>query len=85
MDLMKFFSRSSSKDVASNRLKLILIHDRATLSPEILENIKEDILNVISKYAEIDDRDIDVKITSQDEIEGASPALLASIPIKRMR
>lgn len=85
MDLMKFFSRSSSKDVASNRLKLILIHDRATLSPDILENIKEDILNVISKYAEIDDRDIDVKITSQDEIEGASPALLASIPIKRMR
>lgn len=85
MDLMKIFSKSSSKDTASNRLKLILIHDRATLSPEILENIKEDILNVISKYAEIDDRDIDVKITSQDEIEGASPALLASIPIKRMR
>lgn len=85
MDLMKIFLKSSSKDAASNRLKLILIHDRANLSPDILENIKEDILSVISKYAEIDDRDIDVKITSQDEIEGASPALLASIPIKRIR
>lgn len=86
MDLFKIFSpKPSPKNVAKERLKLILIHDRAMLSPEILESIKEDILRVLSKYIEIDNGEIDVKMTPMEEIEGDAPALIASIPIKRTK
>lgn len=85
MDLFKFFSKQSSKDVAKERLKLILIQDRNSISPELLEAIKEDMLNVISKYIEIDDEDMDIKMSKIEEVEGMSPALIASIPIKRIK
>jgi cell division topological specificity factor MinE len=86
MDLFKIFStKTSSKDVAKERLKLILIHDRANISPELLDAIKEDILTVLSKYVEIDNGEVDVKMTTTEEIQGDTPALIASIPIKRMK
>ncbi|QAT39588.1 cell division topological specificity factor MinE [Clostridium sp. JN-9] len=86
MDLFKFFSsKPSPKDMAKERLKLILIHDRADLSPELLEAIKGDILKVISKYVEIDCDELDIRMTKTDVSEGSSPALVASIPIKSSR
>lgn len=86
MDLFKFFTnKPSSKDVANERLKLILIHDRADLSPELLEMIKGEILNVIAKYVEIDNSDVDVKLTRTGVEDGNAPALVANIPIRKMR
>lgn len=84
MDLLSMF-KSSSKDVAKERLKLILIHDRADLSPELLDVIKEEILSVIAKYVEIDNSDVEVKLTKTNVDEGNSPALVANIPIKRTK
>lgn len=86
MDLLKIFSsKLSPKEMANDRLKLILIHDRANVSPEFLEKIKGDLLKVISNYADIASDDIEVKMTHTEEIEGSSPALIASIPIKRIK
>ena len=86
MNLFKIFSNKIfSKDIASDRLKLILIHDRADFSPDFLELIKADILKVISKYAEIESGDIEVRLTTTEEYEGSSPALIANIPIKRIK
>jgi cell division topological specificity factor len=86
MNIFKFFSsKPSSKDMAKERLKLILIHDRSSVSPELLEQIKEEILAVISKYAEIDSSEIDVKMTKLDDEDGNSPALIASIPIRHIK
>lgn len=86
MDLLKIFSgKSNHKDTASNRLKLILIHDRASVPPELLNKIKTELLQVISKYVEIDTQELDVKVTRTEEIEGSSPALIASIPIKNIK
>jgi len=86
MDLFKLFSnRSASKEVAKDRLKLILIHDRSDLSPELLELIKGEIMKVISTYAEIDSSEVDIRLTRTDESEGNSPALIASIPIRRIK
>lgn len=86
MDLFKIFSnKSSSKEVAKDRLKLILIHDRGDLSPQLLEMIKSEILGVISKYVEIDSSDVEIALTRTDSTEGNSPALVANIPIKNMR
>lgn len=86
MDFFKFFSsKPSSKEVAKDRLKLILIHDRSNVSPELLEMMKSDILDVISKYVIIEDGDIDVRLTRSEEAEGCAPALVANIPIKKMK
>ncbi|MDF2504385.1 MULTISPECIES: cell division topological specificity factor MinE [Clostridium] len=86
MDLFKFFSnKPSSKDVAKERLKLILIHDRADLSPELLDLIKGEIMNVIARYVEIDNSDVEVKLTRVEEQDGNSPALVANIPIRKMK
>lgn len=86
MDLFKFFSRKNSpRDVAKDRLKLILIHDRSELSPELLDLIKTEILAAISKYVEIDSSFVEVALTTTGKEEGNSPALVANIPIRQMR
>ena len=84
---MDFFRKKSSGDVAKDRLKLLLISDRANCSPEMMELIKNDIIKVISKYMEIDCEGLDIQIT-QTESDGANghvPALCANIPIKDMK
>lgn len=86
MDIFKLFStKPTPKEVAKDRLQLILIHDRSDVSPEFLEIIKGEILKVLSNYAEFDNGDIEVKLTRTDEGENSSPALVASIPIKSMK
>ena len=87
MGLKDFFRKKSSGDVAKDRLKLLLVSDRANCSPDIMEMIKNDIIQVISKYMEIDAEGLDIQIT-QTESEGKNgtvPALYANIPILDMR
>ena len=87
MGLMDLFKKKSSGDIAKDRLKLLLVSDRANCSPEIMEKINNDIIQVISKYMEIDAEGLDIQIT-QTESEGNNgnvPALFANIPIKDMR
>ena len=88
MDLFSFFSRKpSSKDVAKDRLKLVLIHDRVNCSTQVLEMLKTDIIRVISNYMEIDEEELDIQITQTetDCTNGSVPMLYANIPIKSMR
>ena len=87
MGLMDLFKRKSSGDIAKDRLKLVLVSDRANCSPDVMEMIKNDIIQVISKYMEIDAEGLDIQIT-QTESEGENgrvPALCANIPIKDMK
>ena len=87
MGLMDLFKKKSSGDVAKDRLKLLLVSDRANCSPEMMEMIKRDIIQVISKYMDIDADALDVKITEteSDSNNGMVPALFANIPIKDMK
>ena len=87
MGLMDLFKKKSSGDVAKDRLKLLLVSDRANCSPEMMEMIKRDIIQVISKYMDIDADALDVKITEteSDADNGMVPALYANIPIKDMK
>jgi cell division topological specificity factor len=86
MDLFKMFGKENpSKDVAKERLKLILIHDRSNVSPQFLEMVKGDIIRVISDYAEIDVEGLEIKLTKPGEHGINSPALVANIPIKKMK
>ena len=87
MKLMDFFRKKGSGEVAKDRLKFLLVSDRANCSPEILEQMKNDIIQVISKYVEIDLEGLDIKITkteSEGNI-GTVPALFANIPIREIR
>lgn len=84
MSFTDYFKKKSSSSVAKDRLKLVLVSDRANCSPDLMEQIKNDIINVISKYIEIDVEGLDIKIT-QTESEGNNgtvPALFANIPIR---
>ena len=86
MDFFKMFSKkTSSGDIARERLKLLLIHDRADFSPKMLEMLKRDIIKVISNYMEIDERDMDIQISTSSGAESENPTLSANIPIKNMR
>ncbi len=83
-DLLRFLSREdSSKNVAKERLKLVLVHDRSNCSPDFLEAVKGDLIKTLSIHAEIDENEMDVKITRAEE--NGRPALIASIPIKSMK
>lgn len=87
MSLADFFKKKSSGDVAKDRLKFVLVSDRANCSPEVMEKIKNDIIQVISKYMEIDAEGLDIQIT-QTESEGGNgtvPVLCANIPVKDLR
>ena len=53
MGLFEFFTRNRSGNVAKDRLKLLLVSDRANCSPEIMEAIKNDIIKVISRYMDV--------------------------------
>ena len=87
MGFMDIFKKKNSGDVAKDRLKLLLVSDRADCSPDVMEAIKNDIIQVISKYMEIDAEGLDIQIT-QTESEtsnGTVPALYANIPIKDLK
>ena len=90
--MFNMFSRSSrkgnkSKEVAKERLKLVLVHDRANVSPQFLEMIKGDIVGVIKDYIEVDENGLEITITkTKREFDDTMvPALVANIPIKRMK
>lgn len=87
MGFADFFKKKSSSNVAKDRLKMVLVSDRANCSPEIMEQIKNDIIQVISKYVEIDVEGLDIKIeqTESESTNGMVPALYANIPIKDMK
>ena len=87
MGFADFFKKKSSGSVAKDRLKLVLVSDRANCSPELMEQIKNDIINVISKYVEIDIQGLDIKITQTESAEGngSVPALIANIPISEIK
>lgn len=88
MDLFKLFSRNkSSKDIAKERLQLVLIHDRANVSPQFLEMIKGEIMKVISNYMDIDESALDIQLTRTKSEDGNRivPALIANIPIKNVK
>lgn len=82
--LNKIFAKesTSSKDIAKERLRLVLVHDRSlTISSEFLNALKEDLIKVIREYLEIDEDELRVNLENEDN----SVALIANIPIRGFR
>ena len=77
----------SSKDTAKERLHLVLMQDRANVSADFLDLMKQEIIDVIKKYVEVDEKEIDVRLTNQANDDGTNgaPALYANIPIVNIK
>lgn len=77
----------SSKDAAKERLHLVLMQDRANVSADFLDLMRQEIIDVIKKYIEVDESEIDVRLTNRDNEDGTkgAPALYANIPIVNIR
>ncbi len=88
ISLFKFFSKdeNKSKDIAKERLKLVLTHDRANVSPKYLDMMKDDIIKVMSSYMEIEEEGIDINLTRvANDDDTYTSTLVANIPIKKMK
>ena len=80
-------SQESSKDAAKERLHLVLMQDRANVSADFLELMKQEIIDVIKKYIEVDETEIDVRLTNKENEDGTNgaPSLYANIPILNIK
>lgn len=78
--LSRIFVKDStnSKDIARERLRLVLIHDRSSVSPDLLNSLKEDLIRVIKEYMEIDEESWLVNLENDED----SVALVANIPVR---
>ncbi len=76
-----------SKDAAKERLHLVLMQDRANVSADFLELMKQEIIDVIKKYIVVDEDSIDVRLTNQSNDDGTNgaPSLYANIPIVNIK
>lgn len=70
-------SKPSSSDVAKRRLQLVLVHDRANISPGLLEMIKDEIIGVISRHIDIDRNGVEINFSQK----GRETRLVADIPL----
>ena len=72
-----------SKNTAKERLQLVLMQDRANVSADFLDMMRQEIIEVIKKYIDVDESQIDVKLTNKTNEDGTvgAPALYANIPI----
>ncbi|MNK50548.1 Cell division topological specificity factor [compost metagenome] len=72
---------TSAKTVAKDRLRLVLMHDRADIPGPMMEEMRKELLTVLSKYVEIDEAALEVSLDRADD----TVALMANIPIRRVR
>ena len=81
--LMKVFGKQEKRSgqIAKERLQVVLIHDRASVSPEVMTQLKNDIIGVISKYMEINKNEMEMSLANDSD----SVALVVNIPVNSLR
>lgn len=72
---------SNAKDVACNRLKLVLMQDRTNLTPAIMDRMRKELIELLSKYVELDKELLDLNFEHEDN----QMALMLSIPVIRAK
>ncbi len=74
-------SNAPSGVKVKQRLKFILAHDRAAIEPQVFENMRHEIMRVVSKYVELDEGTLDIRLESDKRMT----ALIANLPIRMVR
>ena len=84
---MDFFKKifgggtKGSSQVAKDRLKIVLIHDRTDISPQLLNSLRDEIVQVLTKYMDIDTQKIEINLGEDEN----AVALVANIPVLRIK
>jgi len=81
--LDRLFQRTNVPSGAQvkHRLKFILAHDRAAIEPQVFANMRQEIMRVVSKYVELDEATLDIRLESDKRMT----ALIANLPIRMVR
>ncbi len=84
--VLSFFNKTdnkteNAKDVACNRLKLVLMQDRTNLTPATMDRMRKELIDLLSKYLELDRELLDLSFEHEDE----QMALMLSIPVIRAK
>ena len=78
--IRKFFGEKPSSQVARRRMQVVLMHDRMDLAPDVMESLKNDILAVLARYMEIDQKSIRVDLEQGKDYT----ALVSNVHVKRV-
>lgn len=78
--LRRMFGDKSSGQVARKRMQIVLMHDRIDITPDLMEAVKNDIMAVLSKYMEIDNKSLKVDLEQGKDFM----ALISNVQVKRV-
>ncbi len=79
--IKKMFGGEKSGQMAKNRLKVVIMQDRTTFSPLVMEALRHDLIEVFTKYLEIEEEGMEFNLERENESVG----LAISIPIKKVK
>ncbi|MCR5346982.1 MAG: cell division topological specificity factor MinE [Fretibacterium sp.] len=81
--LKNFFggSSSGSGQTAKNRLRIVLVHDRTDISPQLLEDLRQEMIGVLTKYMDIDTSKIELDLDRDEQ----AVAFVANVPVLRIK